>query len=181
MSTKLEGRPDTRRHREHRGWRALRQGERGSAAVEFAVVAPVLFLVLGAMIDFGRALWTLNVATAALREGGRYAAAQITQSTCANALTNASPSVPQRVRDYLAGGALPSTAAQNVHVVAECSSNFIRVCYVSSGNTTCPAGTGNAPGQGPYPFSGITPFMANFFTQGRVIVPTAVFRWERAG
>ena len=46
--------------------------ERGATAVEFALVLPLLFIVLFAIIDFG---WVLNQqlsVTAAAREGSRY-------------------------------------------------------------------------------------------------------------
>lgn len=43
-------------------------------AVEFALVAPILFVVIFAVIDFSRAFYTLNDLTAAVREGARYAA-----------------------------------------------------------------------------------------------------------
>jgi Flp pilus assembly protein TadG len=47
--------------------------ERGSAAIEFALVAPLLFVIVFAIIDFSRAYYTLNDLTAAVREGARYA------------------------------------------------------------------------------------------------------------
>jgi Flp pilus assembly pilin Flp len=43
--------------------------ERGAAAVEFALVAPVLLILVFGVIDFGRALYVVNVLTAAMREG----------------------------------------------------------------------------------------------------------------
>jgi Flp pilus assembly pilin Flp len=47
--------------------------EQGSAAIEFALVAPLLFIIVFAIIDFSRAYYTLNDLTAAVREGARYA------------------------------------------------------------------------------------------------------------
>ncbi|UCC81683.1 MAG: pilus assembly protein [Gemmatimonadota bacterium] len=47
--------------------------EQGSAALEFALVAPLLFIIVFAVIDFSRAYYTLNDLTAAVREGARYA------------------------------------------------------------------------------------------------------------
>jgi Flp pilus assembly protein TadG len=41
--------------------------------VEFAVVAPLLILLLFGIIDFSRAIWTSNTAAHAAREGIRYA------------------------------------------------------------------------------------------------------------
>jgi len=54
--------------------RGLRS-ERAAAIVEFALVVPFLMLIMCATIDFGMAVYTLNNLTAAVREGGRYAAA----------------------------------------------------------------------------------------------------------
>jgi len=57
--------------------RALRglRSERAAAVVEFALVVPFLMFIMCATIDFGMAVYTLNNLTAAVREGGRYAAA----------------------------------------------------------------------------------------------------------
>jgi Flp pilus assembly protein TadG len=48
--------------------------DRGTAAVEFALVLPVLLLIVFAIIDFGRALNAQLTLTAAAREGVRLAA-----------------------------------------------------------------------------------------------------------
>ena len=48
--------------------------ERAAALVEFALVVPFLVMIMCATIDFGLAVYTLNNLTAAVREGGRYAA-----------------------------------------------------------------------------------------------------------
>ncbi len=47
---------------------------RGQAVIEFALVLPILLLVLLGITEFGRAFWTLNVLTQAAREGARVAA-----------------------------------------------------------------------------------------------------------
>lgn len=54
------------------GRRAL--GSRGAAAVEFALVAPVFFLVVIGMIEVGRALMVQQALTNASRAGAREAA-----------------------------------------------------------------------------------------------------------
>jgi len=48
--------------------------ERGAAAVEFAIVAPLLFMVVFAIIQFGIAFMQIQTIRGAVREGGRAAA-----------------------------------------------------------------------------------------------------------
>ena len=48
--------------------------EQGAAIVEFALVLPLLLLVLWGIIDIGRAFYTLNNLASAVREGARRAA-----------------------------------------------------------------------------------------------------------
>ena len=45
----------------------------GSAAVEFAYIAPVLFLIVLAALDFGRLAWITSSLDTAAREGVRFA------------------------------------------------------------------------------------------------------------
>jgi hypothetical protein len=54
--------------------RSREASDRGSAAVEFALVLPVLLLIVFGIIDFGRALNAQIVLTGAAREGVRLAA-----------------------------------------------------------------------------------------------------------
>jgi Flp pilus assembly protein TadG len=49
-----------------------RRLERGSNLVEFAFIAPVLLLILLAILDFGRAVYAYSVVASAAREGARY-------------------------------------------------------------------------------------------------------------
>jgi hypothetical protein len=46
--------------------------ERGSNLIEFAIIAPVLMLILLAILDFGRAIYAYSVVANAAREGARY-------------------------------------------------------------------------------------------------------------
>ena len=62
--------------------RKSRSAERnGVSAVEFALVAPVVFLILLALIQFAGLLMSKNLLTAAAREGGRVASMPGTVST----------------------------------------------------------------------------------------------------
>lgn len=51
--------------------RICRKYRRGTAAVEFALVAPLLFLLILGMIEFGRVLMVQQLITNASREGAR--------------------------------------------------------------------------------------------------------------
>ena len=46
---------------------------RGAAIIEFALVVPILFLLVWGIISFSRAYQRLNALTASLREGARVA------------------------------------------------------------------------------------------------------------
>lgn len=48
-----------------------RRRERGAVAVEMALILPLLLLVIGGIVDFGRLLFTQNIVTNAAREGAR--------------------------------------------------------------------------------------------------------------
>ena len=50
-----------------------RVSSRAQALVEFAIVAPIFFLILFAVIDFGRYVYYTQVLNNAAREGTRYA------------------------------------------------------------------------------------------------------------
>jgi hypothetical protein len=49
--------------------------DRGASLVEFALIAPILFLLLFGTIEFGRAVATFNSVNTAAREGARYGTA----------------------------------------------------------------------------------------------------------
>ena len=53
-----------------------RQRAKGQALVEFAVVAPVLFLVIAGIIQFGLIFWSQQTITQIARDTGRWAATQ---------------------------------------------------------------------------------------------------------
>lgn len=57
--------------------RLLRPGRRtrsrGQALTEFALIAPIFFFTMFAIIEFGRAVYTIQMLNNAAREGARYA------------------------------------------------------------------------------------------------------------
>ncbi|NMC19699.1 MAG: pilus assembly protein [Thermogutta sp.] len=75
-------------------YRSCRKERLGVAAVEFAVVAPLFFLLLLGMIEFGRMVMVQQVITNASREGARLG---VLDGTTTTEITNA-------VEAYLASG-----------------------------------------------------------------------------
>lgn len=63
----MSGRPGRR-------WGLRSAGDRGVAAVEFALLLPLLLLIIFGLVDFGRALNAQITLTQAAREGARVAA-----------------------------------------------------------------------------------------------------------
>jgi Flp pilus assembly protein TadG len=91
------------------------RSERGAALVEFALVVPFLMIIMCATIDFGLAVFQLNNLTAAVREGGRFAAAK--QPLAAN-----DPAVNQRVYNYITPGM--NNGMTNAQKLATISNSF---------------------------------------------------------
>lgn len=79
-------------------YRSCRKERLGVAAVEFAVVAPLFFLLLLGMIEIGRMVMVQQVITNASREGARIAVLDGTTTA----------DVMEAVETYLAGGGVRS-------------------------------------------------------------------------
>jgi Flp pilus assembly protein TadG len=54
--------------------RRLLAGQRGSAAVEFALILPFMTLLCFAFVGAGRLFWNYHIAVSAVRDAARYAA-----------------------------------------------------------------------------------------------------------
>ncbi|HEY3523904.1 MAG TPA: TadE family protein [Candidatus Limnocylindrales bacterium] len=65
----------------HRRLRARRPRSRGQGLAEFAIVFPVLMLIIGGIIQFGIIFWGQNTLTQIARDTGRWAASQLGCST----------------------------------------------------------------------------------------------------
>jgi Flp pilus assembly protein TadG len=86
--------------------RSCRKNRRGAAVVEFAIVAPIFFLLIFGMIEFGRVVMVQQLLTNASREGARLGVLNDSTST----------QVKDKVVSYLAGTKI-TIAASNVNVV----------------------------------------------------------------
>ena len=148
-----------------RGVRGMR-GERGAALVEFALVVPLLMMMMCAAIDFGLAVYTLNNLTAAVREGGRYAAILDSPTWTANSGTTAQGLVRDRVYSYIVGMNNGLTMAQTKALIT-----------VSNPDATTGMITVQITG---YPYRPVTPLANLMRLQTINLNRTAIFRWERA-
>jgi Flp pilus assembly protein TadG len=82
---------------------------RGATVVEFAIVAPILFLVVFGLIEFGRYMMLHQIAITSTREGCRKAVLGTTTSD---------QQVDTVVRGFLAAGGIQSSVAEDSTKVA---------------------------------------------------------------
>lgn len=103
----LRGRPVTgsapeRLPRPRGPFGALRREQRGTALVEFALIAPLLFLLLFGIVDFGRALNYYNQITQLAGQGARAAAVNRNPDGTALSSSNLYSIQQQLVQKYTA-------------------------------------------------------------------------------
>ena len=79
-----------------------RKHRRGAAAVEFAIIAPVFFLLIMGMIEIGRAVMVQQIITNASREGARLAVLPDENNT----------NVINRVDDILSDSGIPGSKTE---------------------------------------------------------------------
>ena len=78
------------------GWMGLRPASRGQSLVEFALVFPVVALLIFGLVDLGRAVYAYSTIANAARQGARVAAVNqiLTSSECNNQKPVEDPSDP---------------------------------------------------------------------------------------
>lgn len=95
--------------------------ERGAVAVEFVLMAPLLLLILFAVIAYGRLFSEISVMNSAAREGGRVAALRGSSGEVQSAVTDA---------------ANPYTVSGSVSVSTTCTDDnrgdFVTVSWTQS-------------------------------------------------
>jgi Flp pilus assembly protein TadG len=104
--------------------RRRRSPTRAQALVEFALVAPIFFIMLFALIDFGRYVYYVQILNNAAREGARYAIVHGAQGIPSSGppapgTTSSDPSganVKSTVRNFLVGVIGQTTGALTVNV-----------------------------------------------------------------
>jgi Flp pilus assembly protein TadG len=96
-----------------RGIRSRLRSERGAIVVEFALILPVLLMIVVGTIEFGRVYSQFQVFNAAAREGARCAAVQAT------------PFRDCDVQDRIDSGATPYETASDADVSVACSDQTV--------------------------------------------------------
>jgi Flp pilus assembly protein TadG len=91
------------------GW--TRRNERGANLAEFAIIAPLLLLLVVGVADFGRAFQTYIVITNAAREGARMGARLSCYQNNASQRANYRNAIIQATIDAAAGNGLTVTTA----------------------------------------------------------------------
>jgi Flp pilus assembly protein TadG len=138
-----------------------RDPERGSALLEFGLIAIVLFTFIFGIIDFGRALFAYHFVANAAREGTRYAS--VRGYDCGQSLeagTMDCPASQTTIQTYLQNEALGSGLNQSLLNV---TANWYPTVQSPNNPAVC-AQTPNYPGctvqvQVSYPFRFIFPFL----------------------
>ena len=131
------------------------RNEDGAAVVEFALVMPVLFLVVFGIIDFGRAFYTVNNIVSAVREGARYGAILPAPDT---------PVGRREIRDRVRRVSAPfgGDTIQDAQIQIEfLNDELVRVRVEN------------------YPFRPLTPLADMLGFETWPITRQATFRWER--
>lgn len=101
--------------------RRHRAGSKGQSLVEFALVLPVLLLVVLGILDFGRAIYAYTTVADAARQANRTAIVDQTTATVQNQAIRSSPTLAMQASDvhicyYVATTTQTSCAASPVFV-----------------------------------------------------------------
>ena len=106
------------------------RGERGSNAVEFSLIVPILLVLVLGIVEFGHAFQVQGTLSAAAREGARVMALQNDPAAARTAVRDAAPTLDPAVTDAqitVAPTACPptSTTTTNVRVTVDYPMPFL--------------------------------------------------------
>lgn len=140
--------PRSRERRE--AWRrSIAAGQRGIAAVEFALVMFVMLLIGAGIVEFGRAFWYYDALAKGTRDAARYLSAVPTTS-----LAGAGATARDIVVRAATTGGVPDFAAGNVSVV--CAPTPCELAVLPTNVTTVTVGA-----QYPFGIGTLFPFIAS--------------------
>ena len=134
--------------------RRLIREDDGAALVEFALIMPILALIMFGIIDFGRAFYTVNNLISAVREGSRYGAI-----LAAPMSTTGQREIRDRVRSV--SRPFGGDTLRDEHIDIEFDGELVTVRVDS------------------FPFRPLTPLASALGAGTWPITRQATFRWER--
>lgn len=120
------------------------QGDRGVAAIEFAVAAPVLFLFLFIIINLGLLAWTYDALHEGVVAAARYASVTTSNalSTVNNTISNGVCASESSVQNQFQSATSPPIAQGSMPQIQIAWGGSLVACGVSSGG----ASIDNLPG-----------------------------------
>lgn len=130
----------------------LSRNENGQALVEFALVVPILLLILCGIIDFGWMFFNQLSLQNACREGGRYASLNSTDANIETTITT-------MVQDYIPG------SLQNLNV---------KVTYTNASKPT----DGDVKVEVEANVEFFTPVLGTVYRNGRTMTDEIVYKVE---
>jgi Flp pilus assembly protein TadG len=146
--------------------RTLRDDRRGAAAVEFAIIFPLLAVLAFGAIDFGRAFYLRNSLITAAREGARLGASQTDLCTQQGPLAT-------DMRNRTRSAFTDSTALTNGYITVTVTPSNIAQCQI--GPTDVRVSITN------FPFTPITPVMRLIGRPGSIAISIAAsYRFDHA-
>ena len=134
-----------------------RHAQRGMAMVEFAISTPLLFLLLLAVVEFGRAFYQYNQLVSAARDAARYLASSQLDTTGVVTISPTASTAAKYLAVYgnAAGSGsplLPNLSTSQVTIATDASNNIsvsIAYPYQSMFGGTIPTfGSGGSIGTG---------------------------------
>lgn len=147
----------TAHHRARHALHRWTRDERGTAIIEFAIIVPMLLVLVLAIIDFGRMMAVSGGLAAAVREGARYAATSANPSDG----TQQSAIKSRVINEFQSFGGAALTTSNITIAVDNANANVT----VSVAN---------------YTYQPITPVMRMIGAGTLNFSRSATFRWERS-
>ena len=149
-------------------WAGRERTSRGQALVEFALVLPLLILLLVGIFDFGRAIYAFNTVNNAAREAVRLA---IVDQNCNVVGQEASDRASSIDVDWVYSGAL-GPAARCLSAASDVHIEFLEADYSGGGTFSDSCDPGQTVPNGPrlgcvarvtveYQYSAATPIIGN--------------------
>ena len=137
------------------------KSQKGQAAVEFALVLPILILLICGVIDFGRMLYTANSLTTVCEQGARYASIDYTTKT------------DTKISDYVINNASQGIDKTQIVVTVKWLDNSTPPIVITPGAVPNSVEVSTS-----YTMTFITPFISNLLSSSKIMNFSSTCRVE---